>query len=129
MDGSRFDALTQLVGGASTRRTTLRSALGAAASTVALMGLVALSGETDAKQNKQRRRCKRRLRRERCKPQAAGSLCTTNEQCCTNETNRICAVAPGSSSTTLCCGGTGAPCTSDETCCRHYTCVVGFCRT
>jgi hypothetical protein len=126
MDGSRFDALTQLVGGASTRRTTLRSALGAAAaSTVAVVGRVALSGETDAKQ---RRRCKRRLRRERCQPRAAGSLCTTNEQCCTNETNRICSVAPGSSSTTLCCGGTGATCTSNENCCRHYTCVVGFCR-
>jgi hypothetical protein len=122
VDGSRFDSLTRLVGGPSTRRNTLRSALGVAASTLAVVGLAALSGEADAKKRKRCKRCKR------CAPQVAGSLCTTNQQCCTNETNRICSVAQGSSSTTICCGGTGAACTSNENCCRHFSCVVGFCR-
>lgn len=122
MDGSRFDSLTRLVGGPGTRRNTLRSALGVAASTLAVVGLAALSGEADAKKRKRCKRCKR------CAPQAAGSLCTTNNQCCTNETNRICSVAQGSSGTTICCGGTGATCTSNENCCRHFSCVVGFCR-
>ena len=49
MDGSRFDSLTRLVSQASSRRNTLRSALGAAAaSTVAVVGLTALSSEADA---------------------------------------------------------------------------------
>ena len=123
MDGSQFDALTRLVGESSTRRTTLRSALGAAAaSTVALVGLAALSGETDAAKRKRRRRCKR------CRPRAAGEFCTTNEQCCTDRTNRICALGPGSGTSTICCGGTGAPCTGGTQCCRHFSCVSGFCR-
>src|SRR5215213_286856 len=84
--GSRFDSLTRLVGGPGTRRHTLRTALGVAASTLAVVGLAALSGEADAKKRKRCKRCKR------CAPQAAGSLCTTNNQCCTNETNRICSV-------------------------------------
>jgi hypothetical protein len=123
MGGSRFDSLTRLVGGASTRRNTLKSALGAVTtSTIAVVGLAALSGEADAKKRKRCKRCKQ------CKAQAPGSLCTTNKQCCTNETNRICSVAPGSSSTTICCGGNGASCASNDACCRHFSCVVGVCR-
>ena len=126
MDGSRFDALTRLIGASSTRRTTLGSALGAAAaSTVALVGLAALSDEADAAKRKRRRRCKRR---EKCHPRPAGALCTTNEQCCADRTNRICAFGPGSGSNTICCGGTAATCSTNANCCRHYTCVSGFCR-
>ena len=135
MDGSRFDSLTRLVSQASSRRNTLRSALGAAAaSTVAVVGLTALSSETDA-QNRNRNRNRnnnrnrnRRRRCERCRPRAAGETCTTNEQCCTDKTNRICAQAPGTGGTTICCGGTGASCTSTAQCCRHFSCVFGFCR-
>ena len=127
MDGLRFDALTRLVGEASTRRNTLRSALGAAAtSAVAVVGVAALPSEVNAR-NRNRNR-KRRRRCERCRARPAGSLCTTNEQCCTDKTNRICALAPGSGTDTLCCGGTGASCSSNANCCRHFSCVVGFCR-
>lgn len=127
VDGSRFDAITRLAGGASTRRTTLRSAAGAAAaSTLAFVGLAALSGESSAEISKRRlRRCKRR---NRCTPRDPGALCTTNEQCCANTTNRICAFGPGSGSSTICCGGTAAPCSTNANCCRHYSCVSGFCR-
>ena len=125
VDGSEFDALTRQVGGASTRRTTLRSAVGAAtASAVALFGLAALSGEADARN----RRRNRRRRCPRCRPRAAGEFCSTNEQCCTDKTDRICALGPGSGSSTICCGGTGASCTASSQCCRHYSCVSGFCR-
>jgi hypothetical protein len=123
VDGSEFDALTRQVGGASTRRTTLRSAVGAAAaSAAALVGLAALSGEADAKKRNRRRRC------PRCKPRAAGDFCSTNEQCCADKTDRICALGSGSGTSTICCGGTGATCSVSSQCCRHYTCVSGFCR-
>jgi hypothetical protein len=127
VDGWRFDALRRLAGGASTRRTTLRSAVSAAAaSTIALVGLSALSGESSADVSKRRlRRCKRR---SRCTPRDAGQLCTTSEQCCANTTNRICAFGPGSGSSTICCGGTAAPCSTNANCCRHYSCVSGVCR-
>jgi hypothetical protein len=124
VDGSQFDALSRQVGGTSTRRTTLRSAVGAAAaSTLALVGLAALSGETDAAKRKRRRRCKK------CRPRALGESCSTNEHCCPNTTNRICALTHGGSSTgTICCGGTGATCSVNDHCCRHFNCVNGFCR-
>ena len=124
MDGSRFDAFTRLVGTAGTRRTALRSALGAAAaSTGAVVGLAALSERVDAKKH-HHKKCNKD---KKCKPQAAGSLCSTNKQCCTNETNRICALASGFDQT-ICCGGTGAPCTTNDNCCRHFNCVAGACR-
>lgn len=125
VDGSQFDALTKHVGGVSTRRTTLRSAAGAAAaSTLALVGLAALSGESDAaKRRRRRRRCKK------CEPRRAGDFCSTNEQCCTNQTNRICALPhTGPSTSTICCGGNGATCSSSASCCKHFTCVSGVCR-
>jgi hypothetical protein len=123
VDGSEFDALTRQVGGAITRRTTLQSAVGAAAaSAVALVGMAALSGEADAKKRRRRRRC------PRCKPRAAGDFCSTNEQCCADKTDRICALGSGSGTSTVCCGGTGASCSVNSECCRHYTCVSGFCR-
>jgi hypothetical protein len=117
MDGSRFDALTRMIGGAGTRR----SALGAAAATGAVVGLAALSGTAEAK--KGHKKCKKK----KCKPFAAGSLCSTNKQCCANETNRICALARGFDQT-ICCGGTGAGCTTDDSCCRQFSCVAGACR-
>src|SRR3954451_18517954 len=102
MDGSRLDALAWLGSAAGTRRIALRSALGAAAaSTGAIVGLAALSGAVDAKKH-HHKKCKKD---QKCKPQTAGSLCSTNKQCCTNETNRVCALASGFDQT-ICCGGT-----------------------
>jgi hypothetical protein len=93
-------------------------------STGAAVGLAALSGTAEAKNRHHHKRCKKP---KKCKPLAAGSLCSTNKQCCTNETNRICALARGFDQT-ICCGGTGSACTTDDSCCRHFSCVAGACR-
>jgi hypothetical protein len=123
VDGSRFDSVSRLVGAATTRRTTLRSAVGAAAaSTVALVGLAALSGETDAADRRRRRRCRR------CRGRGLGEACSRNDQCCTNETNRICALNTPSATTTVCCNGTGVACSINADCCHHFQCSSGFCR-
>ena len=127
MDGSSFDTLTRLVGEASTRRHAMRSALtGAAAAAVAAVGLAGLAGDAEAKRKKK----KKKKKCPKCKPFAASSPCSTNKQCCTNETNRICAVASNAGNgDTTCCGGTGATCTSNDNCCANYSCSGGFCST
>jgi hypothetical protein len=104
MDGSRFDKLTQLVGGISTRRIALQSLLGGtAASAIAVVGLKATTGESAAKKHK-KKKCK-------CKPLDADAPCSSNKQCCTNDTNRACAVAVNASnSDTTCCGALNAEC-------------------
>lgn len=117
MDGSVFAKLVRHVGGGSTRRIALRSALGGAA--LAAVGLAASTGETEAK--KKKKKCK-------CKPKDLGESCTSNKQCCTNETNRLCAIpssppSPG----TFCCGGVGAQCSSTDDCCGDFTCDGGIC--
>lgn len=136
MDGLTFDSLTRLVGVASTRRIARRSALGgAAASAIAVAGLAAVATETDAK--KKRKKCKK------CKPLAADAPCTTNKQCCTNTTNRACAVAENAgNSDRTCCGALNAVCggvndvldTVAPFCCADFVCdvpgpnVQGTCR-
>ena len=127
MDGSRFDNLTQLIGGISTRRIAVRSALGGvAASAIAAVGLKATSGDTAAKKKRKKKKCK-------CKPLNADAPCSSNKQCCTNETNRACAVAENASnSDTTCCGALNGECggingdgdTVAPFCCANYVCNV-----
>jgi hypothetical protein len=126
MDGLRFESLTRIVDAVSTRRIALRSALaGAAASGVAAVGLTSSSSDTEAK--KKKKKCKK------CKPLDADELCDTNKQCCTNETNRACAVAENASSgDRTCCGSLNAVCggidENDDTvapfCCAEFACNV-----
>lgn len=118
MDGSAFDKLVRLAGGGSTRRIALKSALGGAA--LAAVGLAASAIETTAK--KKKKKCKK------CKGKNLGESCTSNKECCTNETNRLCAIpsdppSPG----TFCCGGVGAQCSSTDDCCGDFTCDGGVC--
>jgi hypothetical protein len=118
MDGTAFDKLVQLVGGGSTRRIALKSAL--AGGTLAAVGLAASAIETTAK--KKKKKCKK------CKPKNLGEACATNKQCCTNETNRLCAFPSNPSSpNTVCCGGVGATCSSTDDCCGDFTCDGGLC--
>jgi hypothetical protein len=120
MDGLQFDSLTRLVGAVSTRRFALRATLGGAAAAV---GLAAMAGESAAKKKK-RKKCKK------CKPLDADASCTTNKQCCTNETNRACAVPENaSSSDKTCCGALNGECggfdgmsTIAPFCCADYVC-------
>jgi hypothetical protein len=122
MDGLKIASLTRLVGAVGTRRIALKSALGGAAASVsAARGL----GETEAK-NKKRKKCKK------CQPLAADAPCTTNKQCCTNETNRACAVAENAGNDDkTCCGGLDAECGGFDAmdvpvapfCCADFSCA------
>lgn len=122
MDDTRFDALSRLVDGIGTRRVALRAALAG----VAAVGLTAAGSEIEAKKKK-RKKCKK------CKALAADAPCTTNKQCCTNETNRACAVAENDSGgDRTCCGALDAVCggidENDDTvapfCCAEFACNV-----
>jgi hypothetical protein len=98
-----------------TRRTALTTALGAAA--LAALGVGTSGPETAAKKKK---RCS-------CKPKAVGEFCTSNKECCANETNYICAIRAGQSGL-RCCGGLGAKCPAPGDCCGGFDCVSGRCR-
>ncbi len=76
MDSSAFDKLVRLVGGGSTRRIALKSALAGGALTA--VGLASSAMETAAKKKKKKKKCKK-----------AGSPCTKNKQCCHGKTKRI----------------------------------------
>src|SRR5262245_25515673 len=97
----------RVVGRVSTRRTTLRSALsGAAATAAAAVGFSAMAGDVAAK-----KKCKKC---PKCLSLDFGQPCSTNQECCTNETNMICAVASNAgNSDTTCCGAKGFSCNSN----------------
>jgi hypothetical protein len=124
MDGLRFESLTRIVDAVSTRRIALRSALaGAAASGVAAVGLTSSSSDTEAK--KKKKKCKK------CKPLDADAPCNTNKQCCTNETNRACAIPVNDSGgDRTCCGALDAVCGGQDGigddvapfCCAEFVC-------
>jgi hypothetical protein len=126
MDGSAFDIVTRLAGRASTRRLALRSAIGGSvASAVAAIGIASHAGEAEAKKKK-----KKKKKCPVCEPLLDNAPCTTNLQCCTNETNRACAVPENAgNSDKKCCGATGAPCggsnglnTIAPFCCADFQC-------
>lgn len=110
MDGLQFDSLT--------RRVALRSAVAGAAATA--IGLAAI-GTTEAKKKK-KKKCK-------CTSLGFGKPCTTNKECCTNETNLACAVssAAGNSDKT-CCGASDFVCTTNDQCCADFSCQSGSCQ-
>src|SRR5262245_7983587 len=109
------------VGRVSTRRTTLRSALGGAAATAAAaVGFSAIAGDVAAKKKK----CKKC---PQCQSLDFGQPCTTNQQCCTNETNMICSVASNAgNSDKTCCGALGFSCSNDSSCCKSFSCKNSF---
>jgi hypothetical protein len=119
MDGPSFDILGRIARAASTRRAALTSALIPAA---AGLGVAAFGGgNTIEAKKKKKKKCK-------CKAKSLGESCTSNKQCCTNETNRLCAIPSNpSSSQTVCCGGVGAKCTGIDDCCGDFTCDNGVC--
>jgi hypothetical protein len=125
VDGPRFDTLTRFVQEASTRRGALTAALAAgAASAVAAAGLALSGGEVEAKKKKRKKKC------PVCESLLSGAPCQTNLQCCTNETNRLCAIASNATTNTrTCCGGVGATCATTADCCLDFTCSGGFCNS
>lgn len=97
MDSTKFDAVARRMASGLSRREALRGL--AAGAVVAAAGAVGL-GVVSADAKKKPKRCKK-----------AGARCTSNKQCCTGKTKRICEVPTGgSNSDTFCTGGTGAKC-------------------
>jgi hypothetical protein len=117
MDGTTFDRLTRIVGGS--RREALRTAVGGAA--VAAAGVAASAIGTEAKKNKKRKRCKKRT----WQGKAPGAGCTSNKDCCTNETNLACSVRNAGVIANVCCGALGAGCDADNDCCHGFRCDTG----
>jgi hypothetical protein len=119
MDGRIFDALSQQIASASTRRRALGALVAAS------IGSAALGSEADAKG-----KGKKKKRKRKCK-KAAGKPCTSNKKCCPGKTNNICAVRSGAgNSDTTCCGGANAKCGGFNEdldalppfCCQDFAC-------
>jgi hypothetical protein len=124
MDESRFDALVRAFSSGTTRRDALR---GLAAGGAALAASATTLGEAAAKKKKHHHK----RNKHQCKGKPDGAACTTNKECCTKTTKRICAVAfNASNSDTTCCGGTGAKCGGVDdngdviapVCCTNFVC-------
>ncbi len=116
MDASTLDRLAHMVGGS--RRAALRTALGGAA--VAAAGIGASGIGCDAKKKK----CKKR-KKNKCKGKARDEACSSNKECCTNETNLACSVRNAGAIETVCCGALGAGCDADDDCCVGFRCDIG----
>jgi hypothetical protein len=115
MGGLEFIGRLARHGGGSTRRKALHAALGAA--TIAATSLGAGISETAAKTHKKRCQCRAR---------GVGESCTANKQCCTNQTNRICAIQRNVGGP-RCCGALQAECTGNTDCCESFECFNGVC--
>jgi hypothetical protein len=115
MDDHDFDTITRLVG--RSRRELLRAA---GASALAALGLATLL-DPDAVGAK---KGGRKRRRRRCKPKPPLSACTTDKDCCTKKTKRVCAIpfGGGQGDPTVCCGSAGAACATPDQCCDGFTC-------
>jgi len=69
-------------------------------------------------------------KRCRYKAKALGESCSSNEQCCTNQTNRICGLRNGAVTGQRCCGALGAKCGDSKDCCFGFGCGNdGFCHS
>jgi len=116
MDRTGFDRLCRLVGVGSTRRAALKTVFGGA--TLAAVGAHSAASETTA--SKHKKQC-------RCKAKKLGETCTSNKQCCTNETDHICSFKNGGGLSLRCCGALGASCRGDTDCCNSFGCGGGTC--
>ena len=114
MDGAGMIRMLRRSSTGRTRRTALTTALGGI--TLAALGVSARSPEVMAK----KKRCQ-------CKAKALGDSCTSNKQCCTNQTNRICSFRNQSGGGLKCCGALGASCSGTTDCCFSFDCLSGSC--
>ena len=111
-----LDRFVQVVGGSS-RRLALRTAFGGVALAA---GLLAPAAGGDARK---KRKCKKK-----CRGRAQGETCTTNKDCCANETRLSCALSNSASPVAVCCGANGAACDESGDCCAGMGCnLVGQC--
>jgi hypothetical protein len=121
MDGPSFDTFVRLARAAASRRSALKAALVPA---IAGLGAATLARPSAVVAKKKKKKCKK------CKAKGLGESCTSNKECCTNETNRLCAIASNELGDDLtCCGGVGASCSSTNDCCGDFTCDSGTCQS
>ena len=108
MDTARFDRIASTFAATRTRRGTLHL-LGAMALAVGGLNLLG-PDEGAAKRRKKKNKGKGKGKgKDRCF--SAGAPCSSDAQCCTDTTKRICEVAGNAgNSDTTCCGGLGATC-------------------
>jgi hypothetical protein len=93
----------------------MATALGGVA--LAALGLTAQSPKTAAKKKK---RCQ-------CKAKGLGVPCSTNKECCPNQSDRICALRNGGDESLRCCGVRDAGCDFTTDCCLGFVCEIGVC--
>jgi hypothetical protein len=102
METERFDQITSTLAQTRSRRSALRLIGAAAFGAVGMSALIADDGEARRRKKKGKGGSVRCLR--------SGSLCETDEQCCT-QNGLICEVPQNASnSDTECCGASGAVC-------------------
>ncbi|MGI9252801.1 MAG: hypothetical protein ACR2J8_03575, partial [Thermomicrobiales bacterium] len=125
MDQSSFDRIARLLGGATTRRSGLQAALGAAFG----LGVAGADAKSGGKSRDKHRGGNRRPAVEG--PCGNGSrkdnICTRDKDCCTD----ICNVKAGKKNIDgkgRCrCHRRGKACKADKNCCNTLTCVNGVC--
>jgi hypothetical protein len=115
MGGSSF---VRLIMASAPRRGLLTSALAPA---VAGLGALPLLTAGPVAAKKKKKKCKK------CQAVLQGQPCTSNKDCCANETKNLCAFTFASPDSLVCCGGQGASCTIDDDCCFSGACDGGFC--
>ena len=120
MDGKRCDTTARALIDVTTRRQALGGLLGGA---IAALGVGGSWRSEEAAARKKRRKKKRKKRCKPCRGKAQGGVCTTNKECCANETGLACALTSAAGGP-VCCGVLGAPCDGDGDCCRGFECFA-----
>jgi hypothetical protein len=119
MDGSSSGFPVPVAAADAPRRGLLKSALAPV-----IAGLAAIwlgNAENAAAKTRKKKKCKK------CQAVLQGQPCTSNKDCCANETKNLCAFTFASPSDLVCCGGQGASCSIDDDCCFSGACDGGVC--
>ena len=117
MNDPAIDRFARLLGADATRRGAVHALMGTAL--VAPLGLDSwLTVAAAAAKGKGKKR-------RRCKPKPAGTPCTTDKDCCTTKTGRVCrqpAFSTGQEPT-VCCATLDEPCPGGtRDCCDGFAC-------
>ena len=138
VDQERFDHLAVATARSVKRRSTLRTIL--AATSLSAIGALVLRGDGQARKRKPCKKptcptclectdcpeCEKCEKCEECQecpvcvPLAEGAACTSNADCCANETNLVCGAVGGEGP--VCCGGLNTECAGDGECCDGFSC-------
>jgi hypothetical protein len=120
VDATAFDRIARLLGGAATRRSGLKAALGAS------LGLAIAPADGSAKEHG-KRDASRAATAQGNGPSAAGpckkNRCKRDGQCCTG----YCLIEKGKKTGKCRCIAVNKPCKKNQTCCGTLACTKGVC--